>query len=97
MFPIFKSHVLPRALLALLLFGTAGCDALIQRVLTAAVERQQGGDGDLLLTDDAINIFFCGTGSPLPDATAAAACTVVQADAERLETHRQQRLREYRG
>jgi len=77
--PIFKSQVLPRALLALLLCTATGCDALIQRVLTAAVERQQSGDGDLLLTDDAINIFFCGTGSPLPDATTAAACTVVVA------------------
>jgi ribonuclease Z len=77
MFPILKSIVLPRALLALLLCTTAGCDALIQRILTAAVERQQSGDRDLLLTDDAINVFLCGTGSPLPDAGAAAACTIV--------------------
>ena len=72
-----KIRTIQRLAIALALCATTGCDAMVERLLSAAVERQTATTGTELLDDDAINVFLCGTGSPLPDASAAAACTAV--------------------
>lgn len=69
---------------ALVLFATLGCSAMGPRMMAAAAERQREAQAEALsmLEDDALQVFLCGTGSPLPDAEAAAACTVVVAGGE---------------
>jgi ribonuclease Z len=69
------------ALIALLicLFGSLGCDAMVSRLVDRAADRQMTSTDRSLLEDDALNVFLCGTGSPLPDASSAAACTLVVA------------------
>ena len=59
--------------------GSAGCNAVESRLVDAAVERQMGLVRQELLADDALQVFLCGTGSPLPDPNSAAACTLVLA------------------
>jgi len=59
------------------LFAGLGCDAMISRIAGAAADRQLNSSGRALLNNDALNVFLCGTGSPLPDPSSAAACTIV--------------------
>jgi ribonuclease Z len=60
------------------LVGALGCnDAMIGRLVDAAVDRQTSSTRIDLLEDDALHVFLCGTGSPLADAGSAAACTMV--------------------
>jgi hypothetical protein len=69
------------ALITLLisLFASLGCDAMVSRLVDRAAERQMNSTDLGLLEDDALNVFLCGTGSPLPDPTSAGACTIVVA------------------
>ena len=69
------------ALITLLisLFASLGCDAMVSRLVDRAAERQMNSTDLALLEDDALNVFLCGTGSPLPDPTSAGACTIVVA------------------
>ncbi len=64
-------------LVALLLSTALGCESMISRMVDAAVARQISAGRQDLLTDDALSVFLCGTGSPLADPDAAAACTMV--------------------
>jgi len=68
-----------RALLCLLLASSPGCDVVVGRVIEAAVERQRSAGHTGWLDDGALHVVLCGTGSPLPDPTSAAACTAVVA------------------
>ena len=52
---------------------------MVSRLVDRAAERQMNSTDLGLLEDDALNVFLCGTGSPLPDPTRAAACTIVVA------------------
>ena len=65
------------AVCAIALFlGAVGCDRIADRVIeTAAQRRADAGTQTELLENDAMDIFLCGTGSPLPDASSASACT----------------------
>jgi ribonuclease Z len=47
-----------------------------------AAQSGVGGTGDSMLTDGQLHVVLCGTGSPLPDATRAQACTAVIAGGE---------------
>ena len=67
------------ALLCLLLANSLGCDALVGRMIEAAVERQRSAGHTEWLDDGALHVVLCGTGSPLPDPTSATACTAVVA------------------
>lgn len=49
-------------------------NAIMQRT---ALARLKGGDNSTLLTDKALHILLCGTGSPMPDPTRANACVAV--------------------
>lgn len=63
----------------LILMGSAGCDAMVGRMTMRSVtERAYSPAREMLLGDD-LSVFLCGTGSPLPDASAASACTAVSA------------------
>lgn len=63
--------------LLLSLAGALGCDAMIGRLVDRAVDRQANAARLDLLDDDALQVFLCGTGSPLADPDSAAACTLV--------------------
>ena len=67
------------AVCAIALFlGAVGCDRIADRVIeTAAQRRADAGTQTELLENDAMDIFLCGTGSPLPDASSASACTLI--------------------
>lgn len=67
------------AMLCLLLASSLGCDAVIGRMVEAAVERQQSAGHIEWLDDGALHVVLCGTGSPLADPMSAAACTAVVA------------------
>lgn len=67
------------AMLCLFVANSLGCDAVVGRVVEAAVERQQSAGHTAWLDDGALHVVLCGTGSPLPDPTSAAACTAVVA------------------
>jgi hypothetical protein len=56
------------------LIGTLGCNAVVERIVDASVDRQTNSVRGELLEDDALRVFLCGTGSPLADADSAAAC-----------------------
>ncbi|MFN8641470.1 MAG: MBL fold metallo-hydrolase [Candidatus Binatia bacterium] len=56
--------------LALLLAG--GCDRLIERQVEEGIRRDAG-----LLASPDLTVVLCGTGSPLPDAQRAGACTAI--------------------
>ena len=66
------------ALFAGLLFAVAGCDRLIERQIQRGLERTQRG----ILKSPDLNVVLCGTGSPLPDADRAGACTAILAGGE---------------
>jgi ribonuclease Z len=67
------------AMLGPLFASSLGCDAVVGRVVEAAVERQLSGGHTEWLDDGALHVVLCGTGSPLPDPTSAASCTAVVA------------------
>lgn len=67
------------ATVCLLLASSLGCDAVVGRMVEAAVERQVSAGHTEWLDDGALHVVLCGTGSPLPDPTSAAACTAVVA------------------
>src|SRR4029079_11289575 len=51
-------------------------DAIVKRLLVGQIlAADHAWDGK----DDALNILFCGTGSPIPDPTRAGACTAILA------------------
>jgi ribonuclease Z len=65
-----------RLALALALAALAsGCDRLVE----AQIERNLGRVDAALLRSPDLHVVLCGTGSPLPDAERAAACTAVVA------------------
>jgi ribonuclease Z len=72
----------PRQAVALVLAATigtpAGCERLADRQAEQALSRART---DLLESPD-LHVILCGTGSPLPDATRAAACTAIVAGGE---------------
>lgn len=77
---ISKRDVTPlMASIALLLTGVVGCDAMVGRVVDAVVARQTAAGRIDMLDPDVLGVFLCGTGSPLPDASSAAACTLIYA------------------
>lgn len=66
------------ALTLLAAASIAGCD----RVIDAQIERNLTRVDTSVLTSPDLNVVLCGTGSPLPDAQRAAACTAVIAGGE---------------
>ncbi len=74
-----RFHESAPVLLCLLLAGSLGCDAVVGRIIETAVERQLSAGHAEWLDDGALHVVLCGTGSPLPDPTSAAACTAVVA------------------
>jgi ribonuclease Z len=56
---------------------TLACEDIQNRLIERAVVRAQGVDRSDWLSDGALHVVLCGTGSPLPDANRAAACTAV--------------------
>jgi ribonuclease Z len=58
-------------------FGLLGCDALVDRMISRAVDQQLSAGPIAWLEDDAMNVVICGAGSPLADAARASACTAV--------------------
>ncbi len=65
--------------IALAVFASLGCDAIVDAVVEQAWERQNDGVHRDWLSDDAMHVFLCGTGAPLPDPTSAGSCTIVVA------------------
>lgn len=75
-----RRHGRSLALVALLLLSTGlGCDALIDRIADQAAKRAATGAHREWLSDDALHVFLCGTGSPIPDPDSAGACTAIVA------------------
>ena len=74
-----RSTPLPALFLAALLIASLGCDAMVGRIVQSAANRQANSAGRHLLEDDALNVFLCGTGSPLPEPQTASACTMILA------------------
>lgn len=64
---------------ALMFSASLGCNAMIGTIAEQAAKRAAVGAHGEWLTDDALHVFLCGTGSPLPDPERAAACTIVVA------------------
>lgn len=58
--------------------GLSACDRLMDRQIENALQR---ADRSILQSPD-LHVFLCGTGSPLPDAERAGACTAVLAGGE---------------
>ena len=78
-FPISRRLGPVRLVLLLLLAGSIGCDAMVGRMITrGATQNVSSSAREMMLADD-LSVFLCGTGSPLPDASAASACTLVSA------------------
>jgi ribonuclease Z len=74
-----RSHLALTIIASTISTACLGCEAMIGRIVDRAAERQTNSVRIDLLEDDALNVFLCGTGSPLPDPTSAAACTMVLA------------------
>jgi ribonuclease Z len=64
--------------MAALCAALGGCDRLIERQL----ERNLSRVDESVLTSPDLQVVICGSGSPLPDASRAAACTAVIAGGE---------------
>jgi ribonuclease Z len=62
-----------RTLTLALLLAVAGCDRLVDRQITRNLTRVDRA----ILTSPDLHVVLCGTGSPLPDAERAGACTAV--------------------
>ncbi len=67
-----------RLLLVGLLAATLACDRLVERQIAANFDRART---DMLTSPD-LQVVLCGTGSPLPDAARASACTAIVAGGE---------------
>lgn len=52
-------------------------EALQDRLVDAVIERRAIADRSDLLSEDALEVVFCGTGSPLPDPRRGAPCAAV--------------------
>jgi ribonuclease Z len=66
--------------LALLAAGAAAVrfSAPVQAALASRmIDRHMGENRDRLMTDDALRVVICGSGSPLPDPNAAESCVAV--------------------
>lgn len=63
--------------LFLALFWVAGCDRLVDAMMQRGIQQRTESVRTDLLEDGALNVFLCGTGAPLADASTAAACTLV--------------------
>ena len=62
---------------ALALLCALGCEAAQDGIIRRVAANAQAFDRSDWLADDAVHVGLCGTGSPLPDASRAAACTAV--------------------
>jgi ribonuclease Z len=62
---------------ALVLLCAIACESAQDRLIRRVAANAQAVDRSDWLGDDAIHVVLCGTGSPLPDADRAAACTAV--------------------
>ena len=56
-----------------------GCSRLEDELIERAVERASTGPDPRWLRDDVLHVVLCGTGTPLPDPSRAAACTAILA------------------
>ena len=59
--------------LAVLWWSPSAQDALLRRVVRLRLAAARSD----LLTDNALHVMLCGTGSPMPDLTRASACTAI--------------------
>jgi ribonuclease Z len=57
--------------------ATPSCDRLQQRLVERRAEDMLEGDRQDWLSDGALHVILCGTGSPLPDLARAGPCTAV--------------------
>lgn len=74
--PAFRAH--GAAALALASLVLSACDAMIER----QIERNLSRVDDARLASPDLQVILCGTGSPIADASRAAACTAVLAGGE---------------
>lgn len=65
------------ALLFIALISLNACDRIQSAVYDRAARRQTQGDRTDWLDDGSLHVILCGTGTPLPDADRAGACTAV--------------------
>jgi ribonuclease Z len=65
------------SLLVVLLGQSLGCDAIQNALVQRGVDRVAAGNRPEWLTDDAMHVVLCGTGSPLLDTNRAGPCTAV--------------------
>jgi ribonuclease Z len=65
------------ALVCLLGVGSTSCDRLQQRLIERRAEDMLQGDRQDWLSDGALHVILCGTGSPLPDLARAGPCVAV--------------------
>lgn len=70
---------LPLALLCLVALATPSCERLQQRLVERRAEDMLEGDRQDWLSDGALHVILCGTGSPLPDLARAGPCTAIVA------------------
>ena len=61
--------------LMMLIVVPLGCDRVVDRIVRGAADRVAGGARTDLLENGSLNVFLCGTGSPLADPGSASACT----------------------
>ncbi len=76
--PRDRGRFFARFAIALAVAGLSGCDRLIERQIERNLDRV---DTETLSSPD-LQVVLCGTGSPLPDAGRAAACSAVIANGE---------------
>jgi ribonuclease Z len=60
-----------------LVLGSTSCDRLQQRLIERRAEDMLQGDRQDWLSDGALHVILCGTGSPLPDPGRAGPCVAV--------------------
>lgn len=65
------------ALVCLLALAAVSCDRLQQQLIERRAEGLLEGDRQDWLSDGALHVILCGTGSPLPDPARAGSCTAV--------------------
>ena len=71
------SRKLSLALVCLVVLATPSCDRLQQRLIERRAEEMLQGDRQDWLSDGALHVILCGTGSPLPDLARAGSCTAI--------------------
>jgi ribonuclease Z len=64
-------------LLCAVVLVLASCERLQQRVIERGAEKAAQGDRQDWLSDGALHVVLCGTGSPLPDPERAGSCAAV--------------------